>query len=56
MNSGSVRKSVMINADLEKVWTKISKITKLDWLQGQESTKYLSEKKIRSRVEEVNFI
>jgi|TARA_B100001540_G_scaffold198318_1_gene174703 hypothetical protein len=45
MNSGSVRKSVMINADLEKVWTKISKITKLDWLQGQESTKYLSEKK-----------
>ena len=45
MNSGSVKKSVMIDTDLEKVWTKISKITKLDWLQGQKSTKYLSEKK-----------
>ena len=45
MNSGSVKKSVMIDADLEKVWTKISKITKLDWLEGQKSTKYLSEKK-----------
>ena len=45
MNSGSVKKSVMIDTDLEKVWTKISKITKLDWLEGQKSTKYLSEKK-----------
>ena len=45
MNSGSVKKSVTIDADLEKVWTKISKITKLDWLEGQKSKKYLSEKK-----------
>ena len=45
MNSGSVKKSVMIDAELEKVWIKISKITKLDWLQGQKSTKYLCEKK-----------
>ena len=45
MKSGSVKKSVMIDTDLEKVWTKISKITKLDWLEGQKSTKYLSEKK-----------
>jgi len=45
MNSGSVKKSVLIDAELEKVWTKVSKITKLDWLQGQKSTKYLSEKK-----------
>ena len=45
MNSGSVKKSVMIDSELEKVWTKFSKITKLDWLQGQKSTKYLSEKK-----------
>jgi len=45
MNSGSVKKSIMIDADLENVWTKISKITKLDWLQGQISTKYLTEKK-----------
>ena len=45
MNSGSVKKLVTIDADLEKVWTKISKITKLDWLEGQKSTKYLNEKK-----------
>tara|TARA_B100000029_G_scaffold53777_1_gene48819 strand:- start:429 stop:854 length:426 start_codon:yes stop_codon:yes gene_type:complete len=45
MNSGSVKKSVIINTNLEKAWSKISKITKLDWLQGQKSTKYLSEKK-----------
>ena len=45
MNSGSVKKSVLIDAELEKVWVKISKITKLDWLQGQKSTKYLDDKK-----------
>ena len=45
MNSGSVKKSVIIETDLEKVWTKISKITKLDWLDGQKSTKFLGEKK-----------
>ena len=32
MNSGSVKKSITIDTELEKVWTKISKITKLDWL------------------------
>ena len=45
MNSGSVKKSVIIDTDLEKVWSKISKITKLDWLEGQKSTKFLGEKK-----------
>ena len=45
MNSGSVKKSVIIETDLEKVWTKISKIAKLDWLEGQKSTKFLGEKK-----------
>ena len=45
MNSGSVKKSVIIDSDLEKVWLKISKITKLDWLEGQKSTKFLGEKK-----------
>ena len=45
MNSGSVKKSVIIQTDLEKAWTKISKITKLDWLEGQKSTKFLEEKK-----------
>ncbi len=45
MNLGSVKKSVIVNADLEKVWLKISKITKLDWLEGQKSTKFLGERK-----------
>jgi len=45
MNSGSMKKSVIIDSDLEKVWSKVSKITKLDWLEGQKSTKFLGEKK-----------
>ena len=45
MNSGSVKKSTILNTDLEKAWSKISKITKLDWLEGQKSTKFLGEKK-----------
>ena len=45
MNSGSVKKSVIIDTDLEKAWSKISKIIKLDWLEGQKSTKFLGEKK-----------
>jgi len=45
MNSGSVKKSVIIDAGIEKTWIKISKITKLNWLQGQKSTKYLGEKR-----------
>ena len=45
MNTGSVKKSITSETDLEKAWTKISKITKLDWVQGQKSTKFLGEKK-----------
>jgi len=45
MNSGSIKKSIIIDADLEKVWAKISKITKVDWLEGQKSTRFLGEKK-----------
>ena len=45
MNTGSVKKSLMIETDLEKLWSKISKITKLDWLEGQKSTKYLGDKR-----------
>ena len=45
MNSGSVKKSVIIETDLDKAWGKISKIAKLDWLEGQKSTIFLEEKK-----------
>ena len=45
MNSGSIKKSVTIDTDLKKAWSKISEIAKLDWLEGQKSTKFLGEKK-----------
>ena len=45
MNTGSVKKSVIIDSDIEKALAKISKIIKLDWLEGQKSTKFLGEKK-----------
>lgn len=45
MNSNSVKKSIIIDTDLDKAWSKISKIANLNWLDGQISTKFLSEKK-----------
>ena len=45
MNSNSVKKSIIIDTDLDKAWSKISKIANLDWLEGQISTEFLSEKK-----------
>ena len=45
MNSNSVKKSIIIDTDLDKAWSKISKIANLDWLDGQISTKFLSDKK-----------
>ena len=45
MNSNSVKKSIIIDTDLDKAWSKISKLANLDWLDGQISTKFLSEKK-----------
>tara|TARA_Y100000590_G_scaffold305665_1_gene344768 strand:- start:1944 stop:2366 length:423 start_codon:yes stop_codon:yes gene_type:complete len=46
MNSGSVKNSIKINTDLEHAWLKISKINKLDWLEGQKSTTLIGEKRI----------
>ena len=43
--SNSIKKSVIIDTDLDKIWSKISKVGKLNWLQGQTSTKFLGEKK-----------
>jgi len=45
MNSNSVKKSIMVDTDIDSAWAKISKIIKLDWLEGQKSTKFLGEKK-----------
>jgi len=42
---GSAKRSVIIRASVETVWKKLSKITKLGWLEEQKSSKFLSQKK-----------
>ena len=42
---GTAKKSVVVKASVETVWKKLSKITKLDWLEEQKSSKFLSQKK-----------
>ena len=42
---GSAKRSVVIKASIETVWKKLSRITKLDWLEEQKSSKFLSQKK-----------
>ena len=44
-HTGRVKKSVLINANVDSVWNKLKKITKLDWLENHKSSKYLSRKK-----------
>ena len=44
-HAGSAKRSVMIKTSVETVWKKLSKITKLDWLEEQKSSKFLSQKK-----------
>ena len=44
-HAGSVKRSVMIKTNVETVWKKLSKITKLGWLEEQKSTKFLLQKK-----------
>ena len=43
--TGSAKRSVIIDAGVETIWKKLGKITKLDWLEGQKSSKFLSQKK-----------
>jgi len=45
---GSAKRSVVIRASVETVWKKLSKITKLDWLEEQKSSKFLSQKNMGS--------
>jgi len=44
-HAGSAKRSVMIKTNVETVWKKLSKITKLGWLEEQKSTKFLLQKK-----------
>jgi len=42
---GTAKRSVIIQASIETIWKKLGKITKLDWLEEQKSSKFLSQKK-----------
>ncbi len=55
-HAGSAKRSVTIDADVETIWKKLGKITKLDWLEEQKSSKFLSQKKIWCRCNKINFI
>ena len=44
-HAGSAKRSVTIDADVETIWKKLGKITKLDWLEEQKSSKFLSQKR-----------
>jgi len=44
-HEGTAKRSVMIKTNVETVWKKLSKITKLSWLEEQKSTKFLLQKK-----------
>jgi len=44
-HEGTAKRSVVIKASVEVVWKKLSKITKLDWLEEQKSSKFLTRKK-----------
>ena len=44
-HAGSAKRSVMIKTNVETVWKKLSKITKISWLEEQKSTKILLQKK-----------
>ncbi len=44
-HAGTAKRSVIVKASVETVWKKLSKITKLSWLEEQKSTKFLLQKK-----------
>ncbi len=44
-HAGSAKRSVTIDADVETIGKKLAKITTLDWLEEQKSSKFLSQKK-----------
>jgi len=44
-HEGTAKRSVVIMASVETVWKKLSRITKLDWLEEQKSSKFLTQKK-----------
>ena len=45
METGFIKKSVIVRTDINNVWNYLSKISSLNWLENQKSTKFLSQKK-----------
>lgn len=45
METNSIKKSVNIKTSVDDAWNKLSKISDLEWLQGQNSSKINSKKK-----------
>jgi len=45
METNSVKKSVKIKSDVDTTWNYLSKITTLDWIEGEKSTRFLTNKK-----------
>ncbi len=45
METGFIKKSVIVRTDINNVWNYLSKISSLNWLENHKSTKFLSQKK-----------
>ena len=45
METDFIKKSVVVRTDINNAWDFLSKISSLNWLENQKSTKFLSQKK-----------
>jgi len=45
METGFIKKSVIVRTDIDNAWNCLSKISSLNWLENHKSTKFLSQKK-----------
>ena len=45
METNSLKRSIKIKTDVDTAWNHLSKIAVLDWVEGQKSTKFLTNKK-----------
>ena len=45
METGFIKKSVVVRTDIDNTWNCLSKISSLNWLENHKSTKFLSQKK-----------
>ena len=45
METDFIKKSVIVRTDIDNAWNCLSKISSLNWLENQKSTKFLSQKK-----------